>query len=40
MGAIAVLRPTMKGQVDGGPIPGNPCPFPKIVEIVLPLISL
>ena len=26
--------------MDSGPIPGNPSPFPKIVEIILPLTSL
>ena len=32
-GAMTLLRPTIKGQkveVRGGPIPGIPCPFPKI----------
>ena len=34
-GAMTVLRPTIKGQkVDGGPDPGNPCPFPEIVKII------
>ena len=40
-GATTVSRPTVKGQkVGGGPIPGKPRPFPKIVGIILPLISL
>ena len=39
-GAMTVPRLTIKGQKMGSdPIPGNPCPFPKIVEIILPLIS-
>ena len=39
--AMTVLRPTIKGQkVGGGPIPRNPQPLPKIVGIILPLISL
>ena len=34
-------KATIKGQrVGGGPIPGNPHPFPEIVGIILPLISL
>ena len=37
---VTVLRPTIKGQkVCGGPIPGNPCPVPKIIGITFPLIS-
>ena len=41
IGTMAVLRPNIKGQnVSGGPIPGNLHPFPKIVGIILPLISL
>ena len=32
---------TTKGQsVGGAPIPGNPLPFPEIVGIILPLVSL
>ena len=39
-GAMTVPRPTIKGQkVGGDPIPGNLHPFPKIVGIILPLIS-
>ena len=38
---MTVLRLTIKGQKEGsGPIPGNPHPFPKIVGIILPFISL
>ena len=38
---MTVPRPTIKDQnVGGGPVPGNLHPFPKIVEIILPLISL
>ena len=38
---MTVLKPTMKGQkVGGGPILGNPCPFSKIVGIILPLIKV
>ena len=38
---MAVPRLTIKGQkVGAGPIPGNPCPFSKIVGIILPLVSL
>ena len=40
-GAMAILRPTMKGQkMCRGPIHGNLCPFSKIAGIILPLISL
>ena len=40
-GAITVLRPTIKGQkVGSDPIPRNLHPFPKILGIILPLISL
>ena len=41
-GTMTVLRPmTIKGQKAGGsPIPWNPHPFPKIVGITLPFISL
>ena len=36
---MTVLKLTIKDQkVGGGPIPGNLHPFPKIVEIILPLI--
>ena len=36
--AMTVLRLAIKGQkVSGGPIPGNPCPFPKIVGITQPI---
>ena len=39
--AMTILRSTIKGQkVGGGPVPGNPYPFLKRVEITLPLISL
>ena len=39
--AMTVLRPTIKGQkVGSGPVPGNLGPFPKIVGIIFPLISL
>ena len=38
---ITVPRPTIKDQkLGGGPIPGDLCPFPKIVEIILLLIVL
>ena len=38
---MTVPRLTIKGQKGGsGPIPGNPRPFPEIVGIILPLISL
>ena len=38
--AMTVLRLTIKGQkVGSGPIPGNLCPFPKIVGIILSLIA-
>ena len=40
-GAKIFPRLPIKGQKLGGrPIPGNPHPFPKIVGIILPLISL
>ena len=40
-GVVAVLKPPIKGQkVGSDPIPGNPCPFPEVVGIILPLISL
>ena len=40
-GTITVLRLTIKGQrVGGGPIPGNPRPFPKIFGIIFSLVSL
>jgi len=40
-GTMVVPRVTIKGQkVGSGPIPGNLCPFSKIVGIILPLISL
>ena len=40
-GAMTVPRPTIKGQkVGSGPIPGNPHPFPEIVGIIFPFISL
>jgi len=40
MGAMK-LRLTIKDQkVYGGPIPGNLCPFPKIVGIILLFIGL
>ena len=40
-GAMTVQRLTIVGQkVGGGPIPGNFHPFPKIVGIILPLVSL
>ena len=39
--ARMVPRLTIKDQkVGGGPIPGNIRPFPKIVGLILPLISL
>ena len=39
--ARTVLRLTIKGQkVGSGPILGNPCPFPNIIGIFLPLVSL
>ena len=39
--AMTILRSTIKGQkVGGGPVPENPYPFLKRVEITLPLISL
>jgi len=39
--ARTVLRPTMKGQTEGGgPVPGNLCPFPKTVEIICLFVSL
>ena len=35
--AMTVLSLTIKGQkVGGGPIPGNPHRFPKIIGIILP----
>ena len=38
---MAIPRPTIKDQkVGSGPIPRNPCLFPQIVGITLPLISL
>ena len=38
--AMTLLRPTIKGQKVGhGPIPGNPCPFPQIIEILLPSLT-
>ena len=41
MGVMTVPRLTIKGQkVGDDQISGNPCPFPKIVGITLPLISL
>ena len=40
-GAMAVLRPTIKGEkVGSGTILENPHPFAKIVGIILALISL
>jgi len=38
-GPMTIQRPIIKSQ-SGGPIPGNPHPFPQIVGIILPLISL
>ena len=39
--AMAAPRPTIKGQeVGGGPIPGNPHSFPRIVRIFLPLLRV
>ena len=41
VGATIVLKPTIKDQnLRDSPIPRNLCPFPQIVEIILPLISL
>ena len=41
MGTMTVPRPTMQGQrVGGDPVPGNLCPSPPVVGIILPLISL
>lgn len=41
MGTVTVLRLTMEGQrVGGDPVPGNLCPFLKLVTIILPLISV
>ena len=41
IGAMTVLRPTIKGQKAGsGLIPRNLCPFPERVGIILLLISL
>ena len=41
IGAMTVPRLTIKDQkVGGGPILGNLRPFPQIVGIILPLISL
>ena len=38
---MTVLRQTMKGQkVGGGPSSRNPCPFSKLVGVILLLISL
>ena len=38
---MTVPRLAIKGRkVDSGPIPGNPCPFPKTVGIILSLITL
>ena len=38
---MAVPRPTIKDQkVGSGPIPRNPCLFPQIIGITLPLVSL
>jgi len=38
---MTILRPIIKDQeVGGGPIPGNSCPFPEIVEIILPFFGL
>ena len=40
-GGMTDLRMIIKGQkVGDAPIPGNFLPFPKIVGIILPLISL
>lgn len=40
-GAMTVLRLTLEGQKEGsGLIPGNPCFFPQIAGISLPLVSL
>ena len=40
-GAMIVTKLTTKGQqVGGGPVPGNPHPFPKIAGMFLLLISL
>ena len=40
-GVMTVPKLTIKGQkVGSGPIPRNPCFFPKILGIILPLISL
>ena len=40
-GTMIVTQLTTKGQqVGGGPVPGNPHPFPKMAGIRLPLISL
>ena len=40
-GVMTVLRQIIKGQkVGSGPIPGNLCSFPKIVGLLLPLVSL
>ena len=38
---MTVLRPTHRKRPSsgGGPIPRNPLSFPKIVEIILPLVS-
>ena len=39
--AMTILRPIINGQKVGrGPVPGNPHPFPQIIGIILPLISL
>jgi len=38
---MTVLSLTIKDQKeDGGSISGNLCPFPKIIGIILPLITL
>ena len=38
---IPVLRLIIKGKTeDSDPTPGKTCPFPKIVGIILPVISL
>ena len=39
-GAMTVPRLTTEGQkVGGGPVPGDPCPFSKVVGVILPLLA-
>ena len=39
--AMTVPRLTIEGQkVGGGPVPGDPRPFSKVVGVILPLVGL